>query len=128
MKNGFNDTVDRVLRRYGLLTRDCVGTILSNRDATWRALRHKGYRIEKGVNNPDYDYIILSKEFSTVSNILEALTKIKVGCIIIFNGNVIGTGKLTSLAKATGTVLSFYSYGKESEKKFLGVLFKGKEI
>jgi hypothetical protein len=55
------------------------------------------------------------------------LTRTKLGCIILFRGDGIGIGNLTRVAKSTGSVLSFYSYGLEKDRKLLGVLFKGKE-
>lgn len=128
MKNGFSEVVDKILRRYGLKTRDCVGTYWGEGEENWTNLLAMGYRIEKGIINPDYDYVIISKEKTNPTNLVLALTRTKLGCIIIFRGDVIGIGELTRLAKATGSTLSFYSYGLEKDGKFLGVLFKGKEM
>jgi hypothetical protein len=128
MKNGFSETVDRVLRKYGLKTGGCVGTYWGGREENWTNLLAIGYRIERGIINPEYDYVIISKEKSTPMNLILALTRTKVGCIILFRGDVVGIGDLTRIAKSTRSVLSFYSYGLEKDKKYLGVLFKGKEM
>lgn len=125
MKNGFKETVDKILRKYGLKTRDCVGTVWADGDWSWLVLNAMGYRVEKGIKNPDYDYVILSKGKSTLKNLLEALHKTKLGCIIIFRvENMVSDAYL--LAKAFNLGLHFYEY--EDHKKALGVLFKGKEI
>jgi hypothetical protein len=126
MKNGFSETVDKVLRRYGLKTSDCVGTYWGKGESNWTNLLAMGYRIEKGIINPEYDYVIISKENSTISNLLLALTRTKLGCIILFRADNFNL-RLERVAKSTGSVLSFYSYGLEKDRKLLGVLFKGKE-
>jgi hypothetical protein len=128
MKNGFSETVDKVLRRYGLRTDGCVGTYWGGGEENWTNLLAMGYRIEKGIINPEYDYVIISKEKSTPINLVLALTRTKLGCIILFRADGMGIGDLTRIAKTTGSVLSFYSYGLEKDKKLLGVLFKGKEM
>lgn len=125
MNNGYSETVDKILRKYGLLTRDCVGTMWSNGTKNWKSIKALGYRIERGIDNPDYDYVIISKEYSTLENILRALTITKVGCIIVFRADnrevkTINTWDIfTKLGK-------FYLY--EYNNKILGVIFKGKEI
>lgn len=128
MKNGFSETVDKILRRYGLRTDGCVGTYWGGGETNWTNLLALGYRIEKGIINPEYDYVIISKEKSVPNNILLALTRTKLGCIILFRGDGLGIVELTRIAKTTGSVLSFYSYGLERDKKLIGVLFKGKEM
>lgn len=124
MKNGFKETVDKILRRYGLRTSDCIGTVWADGDISFRILNAMGYRVEKGINNPDYDYVILSKGKSTLKNVLLALTLVKVGCIIIFRAD----GELKTitcwnlLSKLFGLHIYEYDNGK-----ILGVIFKGKE-
>jgi hypothetical protein len=83
-----------------------------------------GYRVEKGIINPDYDYVILSKKKSTTDNILLALTRTKVGCIIIFRADGIGIDKLVGIEQSTGAKLSFYEY----DNGILGVFFKRTEF
>lgn len=127
MKSGFSGTVDTILRKYGLRTDGCVGTYWGGREENWTNLLALGYRIEKGIINPEYDYVIISKDKSVLTNLMLALTRTKVGCIIIFRADELPFTELDRLAKLTGSVLSFFSYGKETERKLLGVLFKGKE-
>lgn len=126
MKNGFSTTIDKILRRYGLKTRGCIGTVWSGGSKTWLKLLELGYMVERGITKPDYDYIILSKEKSTLDNLLLALTRVKTGCIIVFRADGIPINKLHSLAKTTGSVLSFYFYNREDA--YIGVLFKTKGI
>jgi len=128
MKNGFSETVDKILRRYGLKTDGCVGTYWGGRESNWTNLLAMGYRIEKGIINPEYDYVIISKEKSTPMNLTLALTRTKLGCIIIFRADMVPIADLLRLAKATGSTLSHYTYGLEEDRKLLGVLFKGKEM
>lgn len=125
MKNGFKSTVDKVLRKYGLLTRDCIGAVWSDSELSLVALRQMGYRVEMGINKPDYDYILISKNNSTLGNILKALTLVKVGCIIMFRAD---SPELKTI-KTWNTLsdlfgLHVYEYG---EGKILGVIFKGKK-
>jgi hypothetical protein len=128
MKNGFSEVVDKILRRYGLKTRDCVGTYWGDGEENWTNLLAMGYRIEKGIINPDYDYVIISKEKTNPMNLILALTRTKLGCIILFRADVIPIGDLLRIAKSTGSVLSHYTYGLQEDRKLLGVLFKGKEV
>lgn len=125
MKSGFKVTVDKILRSYGLKTSDCIGTVWADGDINWRLLNAMGYRVEQGINNPDYDYIILSKNKSTLKNILLALTLIKVGCIIIFRAD----GELKSLStwNTLSRLLGLWIYEYDNGK-ILGVIFKRKEI
>lgn len=128
MNRGFKDTVDFILRKYGLKTRDCVGTVWSDGDWSWLTLNAMGYRVEKGITNPDYDYVILSKGKSTVQNVFKALTVVKTGCIIIFraDGNEELVKLITTLYNLrVGLTFSYWLY---SDNKVLGVLFKGKEF
>lgn len=125
MKRGFKEVVDKILRSYGLLTSDCIGTVWADGDWSWLALSAMGYRVEKGINNPTYDYVIMSKGKSTLTNILEALTKIKIGTIIIFraDGELKTIKTWNALSNLFG--LHIYEYG---DNKILGVIFKGKAI
>jgi protein-arginine kinase len=127
MKRGFKETVDKILRSYGLLTTsDCIGAVWADGDWSWLTLNAMGYRVEKGISNPPYDYVIMSKGKSTLPNILQALTKIKTGTIIIFRAENLELMDLENLAKLTGSSFSCYEY--ENYKKILGVIFKGKDI
>lgn len=128
MKRGFSETVDRILRRYGLRTDGCVGTYWGGKETNWTNLLAMGYRIEKGIISPEYDYVIISKDKSVPNNILLALTRTKLGCIILFRADMVKIGDLLRIAKSTGSTLSHYTYGNQEDRKLLGVLFKGKEM
>jgi len=125
MKSGFKEVIDKILGRYGLKTRDCVGTVWADGDWSWTILKALGYEIEKGISNPDYDYVIISKGKSNLENILTALTKIKTGCIIVYRVDhapklahiMLGLNRLSS-----GLETSFYRY---DEGKTLAVTLKG---
>lgn len=126
MKNGFRDTVDKILRKYGMKTIGTIGTVWSSGDYSWLVLNAMGYRVERGIDKPDYDYIILSQKKSTLENILKALTLIKLGCIIVFRAD--GNRQLIEFLKMMNKInghleTSFYGYG---EDKVLGVILKGK--
>jgi hypothetical protein len=125
MKRGFKEVVDKILRSYGLkTTSDCIGAVWADGDWSWLTLNAMGYRVEKGISNPPYDYVILSKGKSTLPNILEALTKIKTGTIIIFraDGELKTIKTWNALSHLFG--LSLYEY---RDDRILGVIFKGKK-
>lgn len=127
MKRGFKQTMDLILRGYGLRTDGLIGTILSDGDYSWLALNAMGYRVEKGISNPTYDYIVMSKEKSTLTNVLECLTKIKEGCIIVYrvDGKLELSRVMYDLNKTSdGLSTSFFGYGDD---KILAVTFKGKK-
>jgi hypothetical protein len=131
MKNGFKEVVDKILRKYGLRTDGCVGTVWSAGNLIRASLSSMGYRVEDGIDNPDYDYIILSRKKSTVENILTALTKVKVGCIIIFSAERISLGDFINLAKIAGSSVKHEVYSTTQTASgygILGILFKGKEF
>lgn len=126
MKRGFRETVDKILRSYGLkTTSDCIGAVWADGDWSWLTLNAMGYRVEKGISNPPYDYVILSKGKSTLHNVIEALTKIKLGTIIIFraDGEMQDVKTWNILSDLFG--LHTYEYG---DGKILGVIFKGKRV
>lgn len=132
MKNGFKEVVDKILRSYGLLTTsDCIGAVWANGDWSWLTLSSMGYRVERGISNPPYDYVIMSKGKSTLPNILEALTKIKTGTIIIFRADSQDIVDSTALLQQfRGVSVKFYPYNSPSDAKvsnILGVIFKGKK-
>ena len=127
MKNGFKEVVDKILRSYGLkTTSDCIGAVWSEGNFMYAVLRTMGYRVEDGINNPPYDYVIMSSKKSTLPNILEALTKIKTGTIIIFRVTSVELSNvLMDMNKLKcGLKASFWGYGGD---KILGVIFKGKK-
>ncbi len=126
MKNGFKEVVDKILRNYGLkTTSDCIGAVWADGDWSWNVLNAMGYRVERGISNPPYDYVILSKGKSTIQNILKALTIVKTGCIIIFRGDSVPESSVRYLSQFLKTSLCYYEYG---DGRFLGVIFKRKEI
>jgi hypothetical protein len=84
MKSGFKETLDFILKSYGMTNRDAIGTIWSVREAMWLIVQAMGYRVERGINHPTYDYIILSEKKSTLENILLSYAKLNSGGIIVF--------------------------------------------
>ncbi len=124
--SGYKGTLDKVLKKFGMTNRDALGTVWSEGTFTWDILNSMGYNVEKGINKPTYDFVVIAKKAS-LADVLEALTKINIGGIIVFKLDAlpIQVGRiLASLNRLNGGIeFEFYDY----TNGVLGVLLLGKE-
>ena len=123
MKSGFRDTLDFILKKFGMTNRDAIGTVWSVGESMWLIIQAMGYRVERGISHPTYDYIIISEKKSILPNVLDCLTKLNSGGILVFRLiDELKTIKvMNALPIVTGHKLFVYEYG---ENKLLGVLGK----
>jgi hypothetical protein len=122
MKSGFRETLDKILRQFGMLTSSVHGTVWAVGDSMWKILTAMGFKVENGIKEPNYDYIILSEKMSDAERILISLTKVDYGCIIIFRADKLQNISLWNSFKLLG---DFYVF-EYNPNKLLGVIVKGK--
>lgn len=116
--NGYRGTLETILSRNGMRTRDAIGTVWAVGDTMWKIITTMGFRVEQGISNPTYDYIIISQKKSTLENVLWALTKLNVGGIIVFRHYA--NTRLEEILEGFGYNMKVYQYNKG----LLGVIVK----
>ena len=82
MKNGFRK-LEEILRKHNLRTSGAIGTVLSNGRNIESFLDRIGYNIERGLENPTYDYIVMGESQVSLSNIKLALSRLNSNGILI---------------------------------------------
>lgn len=119
MKSGFSDTLDRILRSFGMKSADVVGYVI-NSQKTKQKLLSLGYNIGDRICPPVHGFIYLDQYNSSLDTVLEYLTKLDYGCIIIFRVN----DSTKRLYSTKYTVNSPHSYEFSNGRHF-GVVVKG---
>ena len=118
MISGFRDTLGFILKQYGMTNSGAIGTVWSVGEAMWLIVQAMGYRVERGINYPTYDYIILSEKKSTLENIFLAYAKLNGGGILIFRHYA--NTRLPEIMKSVGIYFTAYQYNRG----ILGVIGK----
>lgn len=121
MKSGFRATLEKIFRDFYVPKQGVHGTVWAVGDTMWKIVSAMGYRVENGISNSYYDYVILSEKKSKLENVLLALSKIDYGCVVIFR---VSSDFSVAYNYIPGTKLTLYKYG---DNKYLGVLLKRKE-
>ncbi len=119
MRNGFSETLDKILRQFGMMSSDVVGYVVTS-DKTKQTLLNLGYNIKDKIYPPVHGFIYLDKYNSSLDNVLEYLTKLDYGCIIVFRIN--DSTKRLYTSKFTVNKPHMYEFGN---KRYFGAIVKG---